>query len=75
MSHDGRYLYVACEGSAEGINPNTGQKYSDPTNVEQTRNGAVLCPGCRENPQGPSEAAITWKKEGSKERPASSYRR
>jgi hypothetical protein len=52
MSHDGRYLYVACEGSAEGFNPNTGQKYSDPTNVEHTRNGVVLCPGCREYPQG-----------------------
>jgi hypothetical protein len=52
MSHDGRYLYVACEGSAEGINPDTERKYSDPTNVEHTRNGVVLCPGCREHPQG-----------------------
>jgi hypothetical protein len=52
MSHDGRYLYVACEGSAKGRNPNTGQKYSDPTNVEQTANGNVLCPGCREHPDG-----------------------
>jgi hypothetical protein len=52
MSHDGRYLYVACEGSGRGINPNTGQKYSDPTNVEQTQNGNILCPGCIENPQG-----------------------
>ena len=41
MSHDGRYLYVACEGSAGGT-------YSDPTNVEQTQNGVVLCPGCQE---------------------------
>jgi hypothetical protein len=52
MSHDGRYLYVACEGSGPGINPNTGQKYSDPTNVEQTQNGNILCPGCIEHPQG-----------------------
>ena len=52
MSHDGRYLYVACEGSAERINPDTERKYSDPTNVEHTRNGVVLCPGCREHPQG-----------------------
>lgn len=48
MSHDGRYLYVACEGAANAINPDTGQKYNDPTNVEQSRNGVVLCPGCRE---------------------------
>ncbi|HEX3620118.1 MAG TPA: hypothetical protein VHU16_07080 [Candidatus Udaeobacter sp.] len=47
MSHDGRYLYVTCEGSAEGINPETGKKYRDPTNVAPTRNGVVLCPGCR----------------------------
>jgi hypothetical protein len=47
MSHDGRYLYVACEGSAEGINPDTGKKYRDPTDVGKTRNGVVLCPGCR----------------------------
>jgi hypothetical protein len=53
MSHDGRYLYVACEGSAKGINPNTGQKYSDPTNVEQIpETGRVLCPGCREHRDG-----------------------
>ena len=52
MSHDGRYLYVACEGSAPGFYPKTGRKYSDPTNVEQTQNGIVLCPGCRENPDG-----------------------
>lgn len=48
MSHDGRYLYVACEGAANAVNPGTGQKYNDPTNVEQSRNGVVLCPGCRE---------------------------
>ncbi|MGA7274173.1 MAG: hypothetical protein WBX14_04940 [Candidatus Udaeobacter sp.] len=47
MSHDGRYLYVTCEGSAEGVNPDTGKKYRDPTMVAQTRNGVVLCPGCR----------------------------
>ena len=52
MSHDGRYLYAACEGSARGRNPNTGQKYSDPTNVEHTPNGFVLWPGCREHPDG-----------------------
>jgi hypothetical protein len=47
MSHDGRYLYVTCEGSTEGINPETGKKYRDPTNVAHTRNGVVLCPGCQ----------------------------
>jgi hypothetical protein len=53
MSHDGRYLYVACEGSAPGFYPKTGRKYSDPTNVEQIREaGRVLCPGCREHPDG-----------------------
>jgi len=52
MSHDGRYLCAACEGSAPGTNPNTGQKHSDPTNVELTQNGVVLCPGCREHPDG-----------------------
>ena len=47
MSHDRRYLYAACEGSADGINPDTGKEYRDPTNVAPTRNGVVLCPGCR----------------------------
>ena len=47
MSHDGTYLYVTCEGSVEGINSETGKKYRDPTNVAATRNGVVLCPGCR----------------------------
>jgi len=46
MSHDGRYLYVTCEGSAKGINPDTGKKYRDPTNGANTPNGEVLCPGC-----------------------------
>jgi hypothetical protein len=49
MSHDGRYLYVTCEGSADGINPETLNPYRDPTNVQSTRNGPVLCPGCRTN--------------------------
>ncbi|HZS18985.1 MAG TPA: hypothetical protein VFA51_13740, partial [Candidatus Udaeobacter sp.] len=47
MSHDGLYLYATCEGSAEGVSPDTGNLYRDPTNVRQTRNGVVLCPGCR----------------------------
>lgn len=47
MSHDGRYLYVTCEGSHSGINPDTGNLYRDPTNVRWTRNAVVLCPGCR----------------------------
>ena len=58
MSHDGRYLYVTCEGSSsDGHYPTptpTGTPnatppplYRDPTNVRQTRNGVVLCPGCR----------------------------
>jgi hypothetical protein len=44
MSHDGRYLYVTCEASADGTNPDTGNLYRDPTNVRWTRNGVVLCP-------------------------------
>lgn len=47
ISHDGLYLYAACEGSAEGINPDTGNLYRDPTNARYTGNGVVLCPGCR----------------------------
>jgi hypothetical protein len=47
MSHDGRYLYAACEGSGPGVNPDTGNLNRDPTNVRLTRNGVVLCPGCR----------------------------
>ncbi len=49
MSHDGRYLYVTCEGSADGINPDTLEPYRDPTDVANTPNGTVLCPGCRTN--------------------------
>jgi hypothetical protein len=49
MSHDGKYLYVTCEGSADGINPETLNPYRDPTNVQSTRNGPVLCPGCQTN--------------------------
>ena len=47
MSHDGRYLYAACEGSGPGVNPENATVYRDPTNVRLTRNGVVLCPGCR----------------------------
>jgi DNA-binding beta-propeller fold protein YncE len=51
MSHDGRYLYVTCEGSAEGYYPASQNhiRYRDPTNIERdTRNpnAEVLCPGC-----------------------------
>jgi len=49
MSHDGKYLYVTCEGSADGINPETLNPYRDPTNVQSTSNGPVLCPGCQTN--------------------------
>ena len=49
MSHDGKYLYVTCEGSADGINFETLNPYRDPTNVQSTRNGPVLCPGCQTN--------------------------
>jgi hypothetical protein len=49
MSHDGKYLYVTCEGSADGINPETLNPYRDPINVRSTPNGPVLCPGCRTN--------------------------
>ena len=55
MSHDGRYLYVACEGSAKGMNPNTGQKYSDPTNVEQTET-VMFCARVAGNTQ-----TVPWK--------------
>ena len=48
MSHGGRYLYVTCEGSVDGTNPDTGNLYRDPTNVRGTRNAVVLCPGCRQ---------------------------
>jgi len=53
MSHDGRYLYVTCEGSAKGINPDTGKKYRDPTGVAGDIEipaimRVVLCPGCRQ---------------------------
>jgi hypothetical protein len=47
MSHDGRYLYVACEVSGSGVNPDNATVYRDPTNVRFTRHGVVLCPGCR----------------------------
>ena len=47
ISHDGRYLYVTCEASHPGMNPDTLNLYRDPTNVRRTRNGVVLCPGCR----------------------------
>ena len=47
MSHDGRYLYAACEISGSGVNPDNQTLYRDPTNVRWTRNGVVLCPGCR----------------------------
>jgi len=47
ISHDGRYLYAACEGSGPGVNPENATVYRDPTNVRLTRNGVVLCPGCR----------------------------
>ena len=42
MSHDGKYLYVTCEGSADGLNPQTLNPYRDPTNVQSTPNGPVL---------------------------------
>jgi hypothetical protein len=51
ISHDGKYLYVTCEGSADGINPETFNPYRDPTNVQSTPNGPILCPGCATNMQ------------------------
>jgi len=47
MSHDGRYLYVTSEGSEEGFYPGTQIRYRDPTDVGDTQNGVVLCPGCQ----------------------------
>jgi DNA-binding beta-propeller fold protein YncE len=48
MSHDGKYLYVTCEGSAEGYYPPPKDhvRYRDPTNIARNPNGEVLCPGC-----------------------------
>jgi len=46
MSHDGRHLYVTCEGSADGASE-MGNWYRDPTDFRSNpRNGVVLCPGC-----------------------------
>jgi DNA-binding beta-propeller fold protein YncE len=46
MSHDGRHLYVTCEGSSDG--EEMGEWYRDPTNFRSTQNSVVLCPGCNE---------------------------
>jgi hypothetical protein len=46
MSHDGRYLYVTSEVASADINPHTMMPYRDPTNVANSPNGIVLCPGC-----------------------------
>ena len=47
MSHDGLYLYVACEGSAEGVNPDTGNLYRDPTSARyrETESSSALVAG------------------------------
>src|SRR5262245_38886090 len=46
MSHDGKHLYVTCEGSADGASE-MGNWYRDPTDFRSNpRNGVVLCPGC-----------------------------
>jgi hypothetical protein len=45
-SHDGKYVFVTSEGAVEGINPETMMPYRDPTNVQNSQNGTVLCPGC-----------------------------
>ncbi len=47
MSHDGKYVYVTSEVvDTDGINPHTMMPYRDPTNVANSPNGIVLCPGC-----------------------------
>ena len=46
MSHDGKYVYVTSESASADINPETMMPYRDPTNVANSPNGAVLCPGC-----------------------------
>ena len=46
MSHDGKYLYVTSEVASADINPRTMMPYRDPTNVANSPNGIVLCPGC-----------------------------
>jgi hypothetical protein len=46
MSHDGKYLYVTSESASGDINPETMMPYRDPTNVANSSNGTVLCPGC-----------------------------
>jgi hypothetical protein len=46
MSHDGKYVYVTSESASVDINPETMMPYRDPTNVANSPNGTVLCPGC-----------------------------
>jgi hypothetical protein len=46
MSHDGKYLYVTSESASGDINPETMMPYRDPTNIENSPNDSVLCPGC-----------------------------
>ena len=60
MSHDGKYLYATSEVvNTDGINPQTMMPYRDPTNVANSPNGIVLCPGCPDSNGCDNESAGT----------------
>jgi hypothetical protein len=64
MSHDGKYLYVTSEVASADINPQTMLPYRDPTNVANSPNGTVLCPGCPDLNGCDSESAGTHSNNG-----------
>jgi hypothetical protein len=58
MSHDGKYLFVTSEVvNTDAINPQTMMPYRDPTNVANSPNGIVLCPGCPDSNGCDNESA------------------
>ncbi|MGE5209189.1 MAG: hypothetical protein ACM3KL_07650, partial [Alphaproteobacteria bacterium] len=65
MSHDGKYVYVTSEVvDTDGINPHTMMPYRDPTNVANSPNGVVLCPGCPNSIGCDNESAGTHSNNG-----------
>jgi hypothetical protein len=65
MSHDGKYVYVTSEVVfTDGINPHTMMPYRDPTNVANSPNGIVLCPGCPDSNGCDNESAGTHSNNG-----------
>jgi hypothetical protein len=64
MSHDGTYLYVTSEVASADINPQTMMPYRDPTNVTNSPNGIVLCPGCPDSNGCDNESAGTHSNNG-----------